>query len=63
MSRLGAMSNRAERRRQQRAAGGGYRPPNGVVYDEFVGELRPPNNRAFTELHVRYGVKNGLYGD
>ena len=37
--------------------------PRGTVYDEFVGELRPPSDRAFTELHVRYGVKNGQYVD
>lgn len=42
---------------------GAYQPPAGLDYDEFVGELRPPNNRAFTELHVRYGAKNGLYAD
>lgn len=36
-----------------------YRPPTkGIEYDEFVGELRPPTDRAFTELHVRYGVRN-----
>jgi hypothetical protein len=55
--------NRAERRRQQRAQGDIYRLPRGTVYDEFVGELRPPNGRAFTELHVRYGVANGQYVD
>lgn len=57
------MSNRAERRRQLRAQGNAYRAPRGTVYDEFVGELRPPNGRDFTELHVRYGVANGQYVD
>ena len=58
------MANRAERRRQQRAAAADtYQVPRGAVYDEFVGELRPPRNRAYTELHVRYGGKNGLYVD
>jgi hypothetical protein len=41
-----------------------YRPPTkGIEYDEFVGELRPPTDRAFTELHVRYGVRNNVYFD
>jgi hypothetical protein len=41
-----------------------YRPPTrGIEYDEFVGELRPPTDRAFTELHIRYGVRNNLYFD
>jgi hypothetical protein len=57
------VSNRAERRWQQRVEGGRYRVPDGIVYDEFVGELRPASGRAFTELHVRYRVWNGLYVD
>jgi hypothetical protein len=57
------VANRAERRRQARLASSGYRPSEGLDYNEFVGELRPPNKRAFTELHVRYGVRNGLYVD
>lgn len=61
--RLDPVPNRAERRRQERSSRGEYRVPAGTVYDEFVGELRPANNRAFTELHVRYGVQNGLYVD
>jgi hypothetical protein len=40
-----------------------YRPPQSLEYNEFVGELRPPNDRAFTELHVRYGVRKNLYLD
>jgi hypothetical protein len=63
VSSVDNVPNRAERRRQQRAEGGSYRVPDGTVYDEFVGELRPPNDRAFTELHVRYGVKNNQYVD
>lgn len=58
------MANRAERRRAARlAAERAYRPPNGLEYNEFVGELRPPSDRAFTELHVRYGVRKNLYLD
>jgi hypothetical protein len=40
-----------------------YLPRKGLEYNSFVGELRPPNVRAFTELHVRYGVHNGRYLD
>jgi hypothetical protein len=58
------MANRAERRRAARlAVATGYQPPKGLEYNEFVGELRPPNNRTFTELHVRYGVQDNLYLD
>lgn len=63
LSSLANVPNRAERRRQQRVEGGKYQIPRGIVYDEFVGELRPPSDRSFTELHVRYGVKKGLYVD
>lgn len=34
-----------------------------MVYNEFVGELRPPDGRALAELHVRYGVRKNLYLD
>jgi hypothetical protein len=41
-----------------------YRPPTkNIEYNEFVGELRPPTDRAFTELHVRYGRRNNAYLD
>jgi hypothetical protein len=41
-----------------------YRPPTQrIEYNEFVGELRPPTDRAFTELHVRCGVRNNHYLD
>jgi hypothetical protein len=40
-----------------------YTPPQSLEYNEFVGELRPPTDRAFTELHVRYGVRKNLYLD
>lgn len=41
-----------------------YRPPaKGIEYNEFVGELRPAENRAFTEVHVRYGKRNNVYFD
>ncbi|MCA2249017.1 hypothetical protein JF729_14625 [Mycobacterium intracellulare] len=41
-----------------------YRPPKiGIEYNEFVGELRPPTDRTFTEVHVRYGKRNGRYLD
>ncbi|SIE97532.1 Uncharacterised protein [Mycobacteroides abscessus subsp. abscessus] len=33
------------------------------MYNEFVGELRPPDGRALAELHVRYGVRKNLYLD
>ena len=55
------MSNRAERRAKK--GGGPYRPPLGLGYNEFVGELWPPTDRAFTELYVRYGERNGRYLD
>lgn len=41
-----------------------YRPPEqNISYNEFVGDLRPASDRAFTELHVRYGVRNNRYLD
>lgn len=57
------MANRAERRRAARESANRYQPPDGLDYNEFVGELRPSSDRAFTELHVRYGVRNALYVD
>ncbi|MGY4647662.1 hypothetical protein [Mycobacterium sp. URHB0021] len=54
------MSNRE--RREHRVAGR-YHPPRALEYNEFVGEFRPPNDRAFTELHVRYGVRDDRYLD
>lgn len=42
---------------------GRYHAPRGLEYNEFVGELLPPGDRAFTELHVRYGVKADRYLD
>ncbi|MGW4849434.1 hypothetical protein [Nocardia brasiliensis] len=40
-----------------------YRCPLGLVYDEFVGPLGPPDNGSYPELHVRYGVLDNLYVD
>lgn len=56
------MSNQSQRR-GQKTGGGLYRPPIGLMYNEFVGELWPPKDRTFTEVHVRYGERNGLYLD
>jgi hypothetical protein len=44
-------------------ADGKYQPAKALEYNEFVGELRPGNDRAFTEVHVRYGVRKNLYLD
>ncbi|QVI30121.1 hypothetical protein MN2019_12975 [Mycolicibacterium neoaurum] len=44
-------------------AGDKYKPPQSLAYNEFVGELRPSDGSALTELHVRYGVRNNLYLD
>jgi hypothetical protein len=56
------MSNRAKRR-ARKGGQGPYRPPFGLEYNEFVGELWPPTDRACTELHMRYGERNGRYLD
>lgn len=40
-----------------------YKAPQSLEYNEFIGELRPPNDRTFTELHIRYGVRKYLYLD
>ncbi|WP_433527747.1 hypothetical protein ACQPZ2_44210 (plasmid) [Nocardia pseudovaccinii] len=40
-----------------------YRPPLGLEYREFVGELGPANGDIVTELHVRYGVRDDKYLD
>ncbi|MFD4439294.1 hypothetical protein ACFWPK_05890 [Nocardia sp. NPDC058519] len=40
-----------------------YRPPLGIEYDEFVGELGPALGDTVTELYVRYGVRDDLYVD
>jgi hypothetical protein len=40
-----------------------YKAPQSLEYNEFIGELRPPNDRTFTELHIRYGVRKNLYLD
>lgn len=43
-----------------------YRAPTvGIEYNEFVGSLGPYGNGNLvnTELHVRYGVRNGRYFD
>lgn len=46
------------------APGGKYRIPVGLDYNEFVGELGPPDGRNHAELHVRYGKRDdGLYAD
>lgn len=61
---LRIMPNRAERRAASRGSEGrDYHPPRDLAFNEFVGELGPPNNRAHTELHVRYGERDGLYLD
>ncbi|WP_433734848.1 hypothetical protein ACQP0C_42045 (plasmid) [Nocardia sp. CA-129566] len=40
-----------------------YRPPLGLEYNEFVGELGPTNGDTAAELYVRYGVRNDQYVD
>ncbi|WP_435592992.1 hypothetical protein [Nocardia sp. bgisy118] len=40
-----------------------FRPPLGLTYNEFVGELGPATGEFIDELHVRYGERDGLYLD
>jgi len=42
---------------------GSYHPPHELEYNEYVGDLRSPDNRAYVELHVRYGVRDDRYLD
>lgn len=56
------MANRSERRGQNQSAGR-YRTPNGLQYNEFVGKLGPSKGNVHTELHVRYGGRDGQYLD
>ncbi len=62
LSRVQVMANRSERRGQNQSAGR-YRTPNGLQYNEFVGKLGPSKGNAHTELHVRYGQRDGQYLD
>lgn len=61
-SKFLVMGNRSERRAQKQSAGK-YRPPGGLHYNEFVGELGPSTGDGHTELHVRYGARDGKYLD
>ncbi|MGW5575202.1 hypothetical protein ACWEVD_28710 [Nocardia thailandica] len=40
-----------------------FHRPLGLRYNEFVGELGPADDGFTTELHVRYGERDGLYLD
>ncbi|MFI5783132.1 hypothetical protein [Nocardia sp. NPDC051570] len=60
------MANRRERRAGRSSKppqGKPYKPPFGVEYNEFVGELGPAKAGTHTELHVRYGVRDEKYVD
>lgn len=40
-----------------------YVPSPDLEYNEFVGEIRPLTPLGSVEIHIRYGVKAGLYLD